>query len=180
MSLTIRHANLDDAHTIAETERAIAQQPFIFCSQPSELTDENVVKTITAFGKEKTGVYLVAECKGQIVGHAFLKLLPLQSLRHVADLNLAVHPGWQKKGIGTKLLEQIMAWAKNGGLEKIILNVRASNSPAISLYKKMGFQEEARLKNQIKVRGHYCDDLIMGLDLRHKEVVSLQVTLQGN
>ncbi len=101
------------------------------------------------------------------MGHAFLEPLQLRSLCHIADLNIAVHLGWQKKGIGTKLLERIIELAKNSEvLEKIQLNVRASNFSAISLYQKMGFTEEGRIKNRVKIKDRYIDDLIMGLDLR--------------
>ncbi len=41
----------------------------------------------------------MAQQENQVVGYAFLELYSLQSLRHVADLNIAVHLGWQKKGI---------------------------------------------------------------------------------
>ncbi len=167
MNITIRHAAISDAHAIADAEREIAKEPGFLCSQPFELTDENVINTISAFLKNKNGVYFVAENKTQIVGHAFLEPLHLQSLRHVADLNIVVHSGWQKKGIGTILLEHLIDWAKNSNaIEKIQLNVRASNIAAISFYKKMGFEEEGRLKNRLKVKDRYIDDIIMGLDLR--------------
>lgn len=164
-SVHIRQATLRDANAIVEAERAIAEEPGFFCSLPSELTIENVINTITAF-KDGNGLYLVAESDGKLVGHAFLEPQHLQSLRHVADLNIAVHLGWQNKGIGTKLLKPIIEWAKKSGtLRKIQLNVRASNFTAISLYKKMGFEEEGRLKNRVKVKDGYVDDIIMGLDL---------------
>lgn len=166
MVITIRYAQLEDAHAIGAAEREIAKVPGFFCSQPSELSDENVLNTISACLRDKKGVYLVAECEDLIVGHAFLETFQLQSLSHIADLNMAVHSGWQMKGIGTKLLERIIDWAKNSDtLEKIQLNVRASNLPAISLYKKMGFVEEGRLKNRIKIKNRYIDDIVMGLDL---------------
>lgn len=167
MNIEIRHAKIEDAHSIAEAERQIAQAPGFFCSSPSELTDENVAKTILSFLKDNTGVYFVAEYKDQLVGHAFLEPYVLKSLSHVADLNIAVHLGWQGKGIGRKLLEQIIEWAKNSPvIEKIELKVRASNTAAILLYKKMGFQEEGRLKNRVKVNGYYMDDILMSLDLK--------------
>ena len=164
--ISIREANIEDAHIIAKAEREIAQQPGLFCSQPSELTDEKVITTLHAFAKEKLGRYLVAEYQGQIVGHAFLESSSLQSLKHIADLNIAVHLGWQNKGVGTKLLDNMIEWAKtHSNLEKIHLNVRATNHIALSLYKKMGFQEEGRLKNRVKVKDGYIDDVIMGLEL---------------
>lgn len=166
MKIAIRQAQIEDAQAIAQAEREIAQEPGYFCSQPSELTDENVVNTILQFRKNKNGVYLVAEYQGLIVGHAFLEPLHLQSLKHVAELNIAVHKGFQKKGIGTQLLEYLIDWAKKSPIiEKIQLNVRASNTHAISLYKKLGFEEEGRLKNQVKVNDRYIDDIIMALYL---------------
>lgn len=167
MNIVIRYARLEDAHIIAEAERQIAQVPGFFCSEPSELSDEKVASTIAAFLKHKKGVYLVAEHEGHLVGHAFLEPYPLQSLSHIADLNMAVHVGSQGKGIGKKLLAAIIDWAKNSStLEKIQLNVRASNTVAIALYKQSGFQEEGRLKNRVKVQNQYIDDIVMGLDLK--------------
>lgn len=177
MTVIIRHAKVEDAHVIAEAEREIAKEPGFFCSQPSELTDENVINTILDFIKDKTGVYLLAEYEGQIVGHAFLESFRLESLRHIADLNIAVHLGWQRKGIGTKLLKHIIGWAKKSSvLEKIQLNVRASNFSAISLYRKMGFREEGRIKNRVKIKDRYIDDVIMGLDLRDQESLEIHDT----
>lgn len=166
--ILIRPAKIEDAGAIVAAERAIAEEPGYFCSHPSELTVENVINTISAF-RSGRGVYLVAESDGKLVGHAFLEPQRLQSLCHVADLHIAVHLGWQKKGIGTKLLKHLIEWAKkSGSILKIQLNVRASNLAAISLYKKMGFEEEGRLKNRVKVKESYIDDIIMGLSLTEK------------
>jgi ribosomal protein S18 acetylase RimI-like enzyme len=170
MTTTIRQAKVEDAPCIAEAEREIAQEPGYFCSQPSELSDQRVKDTISKFLKHKAGIYLVAECEGQVVGHAFLEPLHLKSIYHVAQLTIGVHKGWQEKGIGTKLLEQLIEWARQSEtIEKIELNVRASNTTAIALYKKMGFQEEGRLKNRVKVGDQYIDDIVMALDVRHDQ-----------
>jgi RimJ/RimL family protein N-acetyltransferase len=147
MKISFRQAQMEDAPLIAQAEREIAKEPGYFCSQPFELTDANVEKTIATLLNNERGIYLVGEVEGHMVAHAFLEPLSLQSLRHVAELNLVVHQGWQNQGIGTLLLQHVIEWAKlSQGIEKIELNVRASNARAIALYKKMGFQEEGRLK----------------------------------
>lgn len=44
------------------------------------------------------------------------------------------------------------------------LLVRATNTQAISLYKKMGFVEEGRLTNRVRVsETEFIDDITMGL-----------------
>lgn len=163
MNATIRKAELRDAASIARAEQEIAREPGFFCSQPSELSEQNVKNTI----ESSHGVYFVAECNGCIAAHAFLEILPLQSLKHIAQLNIAVHKGFQTRGIGTQMMERIIEWAKESeSIEKIELNVRASNAQAIALYKKMGFLEEGCLKRRVKTEIGYIDDILMALHVK--------------
>jgi len=163
MNAIIRKAELRDAASIVRAEQEIAQEPGFFCSQPSELSEQNVKNTI----ESSHGVYFVAECNGCIAGHAFLEILPLQSLKHIAQLNIAVHKGFQNRRIGTQLMERIIEWANESeSIEKIELNVRASNAQAIALYKKMGFLEEGCLKRRVKTEIGYIDDILMALHVK--------------
>jgi ribosomal protein S18 acetylase RimI-like enzyme len=168
MKIKIRKALLEDALTIVKAEKEIAKTPGYFCSKPSELDEQYVNRTIKFLNESGKGIYLVAESNGEIVGHVFLESLNLKSICHVAQLSICVHQGWQDKGIGTALMEYLIAWAKqSASIEKIELNVRASNSRAIALYKKMGFMEEGLLKNRIKVNeNHYIDDILMALSVK--------------
>ncbi len=163
MNAIIRKAELGDAASIIRAEQEIAKEPGFFCSQPSELGEQNVKNAI----ESSNGVYFVAEYNGCIAGHAFLEVLPLQSLKHIAQLNIAVHKGFQNRGIGTQLMNRIIEWAKeSGSIEKIELNVRASNAQAIALYKKMGFLEEGCLKRRVKTGSGYIDVILMALHVK--------------
>lgn len=66
-------------------------------------------------------------------------------------------------GIGKRLLEQLLKWAElNPHIEKISLGVFSTNESAIALYKKMGFVEEGRKINEIKLNDkQYIDDVLM-------------------
>lgn len=55
--------------------------------------------------------------------------------------NVAVAPSYRKKGYGEAIVSRAIEIAKEKQLEMILLEVRVSNTPAISLYKKMGFEE---------------------------------------
>lgn len=61
--------------------------------------------------------------------------------------NVAVHPDFRKKGIGEALVNEIIRLGKSLCLEYITLEVRASNTPAKSLYTKCGFEEVGLRKN---------------------------------
>lgn len=94
MKVIIRYAKIEDAPILAQAEREIAKTPGYFCSQPFELTDEQVQKTIALCLQTKKGVFFVAEYDGNIVGHACLEPFSSRSLSHIAELNIAVHEGW--------------------------------------------------------------------------------------
>ena len=55
--------------------------------------------------------------------------------------NVAVSPDYRKRGCGEGLVISMMEHAKKAGAERMFLEVRVSNVPAISLYKKQGFEE---------------------------------------
>lgn len=55
--------------------------------------------------------------------------------------NVAVDPEKRKGGIGSGLMKEFLLHAREKGVERIVLEVRKSNVPAIGLYRKTGFEE---------------------------------------
>lgn len=75
-------------------------------------------------------------CQGKVIGSAF----GIFNGRRAWIYHLAIHPAWQKKGIGTKLLTTVEnALVKTGGI-KIRLWVNYSNLRVIPFYEKHGYQ----------------------------------------
>lgn len=64
---------------------------------------------------------------------------------------IAVHPEWRRRGLGEWTLLHLIGVARAGGAERVTLEVRVSNEPAIQLYEKLGFQMVGRR------RGYYID-----------------------
>lgn len=66
-------------------------------------------------------------------------------------------------GIGKLLIGNLLKWAENNPyIEKICLGVLSTNERAIALYKKLGFVEEGRKINEIKLHDNkYIDDILM-------------------
>lgn len=87
--------------------------------------------------------FYVAAIDEDIVGYAIV--LTEQSLRHWSRkrtahlMNLAVHPSHRNRGIGKELIRTIIADAKKAEVKEIYLEVRASNTTAITFYKRLGF-----------------------------------------
>ena len=75
-------------------------------------------------------LWLVAMNDDTVVGY-----IGSQTVAGETDvMNIAVHPDWRRRGIAQSLIECLVVELKNRGSEALMLEVRASNAPAIALY----------------------------------------------
>jgi ribosomal-protein-alanine N-acetyltransferase len=95
----------------------------------------------------KYAYYLVACIDGRIIGYA--GMWRLFSEAHIT--NIAVHPDFRRRGVGELLLFALMDQARRFGMTSMTLEVRPSNSAALSLYRKHGFVQRG-------VRRRYYSD----------------------
>lgn len=61
----------------------------------------------------------------------------------VRVMNLAVTPAMRRQGIGRELLRRALLIGLDQGANRALLEVRASNAAALSLYERMGFRRIA-------------------------------------
>jgi ribosomal protein S18 acetylase RimI-like enzyme len=76
---------------------------------------------------------------------------------------MGVLPGYRGLGHGRRLAEAAIAAARQAGMERIELEVFASNVTAIRLYEKLGFQHEGVKRRGRKLDGVYDDHVLMAL-----------------
>jgi RimJ/RimL family protein N-acetyltransferase len=83
--------------------------------------------------------------------------------RH-AEVGIALLPEARGQGYGTAALRLIVEFGFTRlNLRRLYLAVIASNTGAIASYRKVGFVEEGRHREHAWVRGHYEDEVTMGL-----------------
>lgn len=88
-------------------------------------------------------MFWVAEVNGEIVGYMGLDTV----LDEGYITNIAVFPEHRNKGVATALLNGAESAGREKELAFITLEVRASNTTAISLYEKLGYKKEGHRKN---------------------------------
>jgi len=101
-----------------------------------------------------------------VVGSIRIARIDHGAHHHVASLTMAVALPWRGQGIGSGLLTEALSWARTSAVEKLMLDVYASNLAAIALYRKFGFSEEGRLRRHAKKPGGYEDEVIMAQWIR--------------
>ena len=77
----------------------------------------------------------VGERDGRILAFGVMTLGPGEAQL----LNLSVVPDARRQGLGRKLLDRFVDDARRAGAEQMFLEVRISNTPAITLYEAAGF-----------------------------------------
>lgn len=164
----LRDARAEDAPALCAAEQAVVRaHDGLFVSEPDELRDGAFAERIASL-TDGSGRYLVVERDAELLAHACLWPMGLRKVSHVLRLEMCVHLGHWRQGHGRVLLEALLTWARaNPRAIKVELLVRATNLPAVALYRGAGFTEEGRLHRRVRLRnGQFVDDLSMALHLR--------------
>jgi len=84
---------------------------------------------------------------------------------HSAELGIAIgDKAFWDQGYGTDTMKLLLEHAFDGlNLHRVHLRVFESNKRAIKVYRRVGFKDEGRLREDHFAKGRYWDTLIMGL-----------------
>lgn len=93
----------------------------------------------------------------QLMGY----FLVMQMVDEAHLLNVAVAQEWQGQGLGRFLLNQSVACSRGLGLESMLLEVRPSNTRALELYERIGFEQIGRRKGYYPAGGQQREDAIV-------------------
>lgn len=153
--MKVRPMQIHDLERIMEIEHASFPSPWSPSAFMSELTENEYAR------------YFCLELHEQVVGYMGLWFILEEG--HIT--NVAIAPDYRGKRLGEILMQTVMERMVKEGMERMTLEVRASNLRAQSLYKRLGFVKAGVRK------GYYSDNqedaLIMWLDLDKKTLESI-------
>lgn len=143
--MRIRKARIEDYNQIIELYKQLydAEKGFdLNLSEIYEVSDKQ--KTIIEKRiKSRKEIFLVAEKENKIIG--LVDGYILDNNHHIEKVgyldHLCVHNNFRKLGIANKLINEFSNRMKKKNVLYLKLNAFEKNIPAISLYKKLGFEE---------------------------------------
>jgi len=103
-----------------------------------------------------------------VVGWCDVGRRDAEGFRHAAELGMGLLAGARRRGLGSQLLERAIDSSRRCGVEKLELQVYASNVAARRLYESFGFMVEGTRVRARKLDGKYDDVVLMGLFLTAK------------
>lgn len=121
--MRLREMNLADMDAVMRIEQRVHAHPWTRGNFTDALNSDYVCK--------------VYEVEGEIVGYFVF----MPAVDEAQLLNISIAAGQQRKGLGRKLLEEIMEMARGMNMRRMLLEVRPSNVAALGLYRKAGFSQ---------------------------------------
>jgi len=147
-------------------------QPLIdfFAGLPAESTqflkhnvcDPDVVRGFLKSDPNSIWAIVAVTADGIIVGDATLHMTQLGWRRHVGEVRVVVATEYHKQGLATQLIRELVNQASLKELRKLKAEILDSQTGARRAFERLGFVEEARLKQHaLSFDGHLHDIVIL-------------------
>lgn len=120
----------EDIPSVAKLEKECFSKPWSEHQLKEELTNP-------------TARFFVLKKDGEVLGYIGAN----NAAGEVYITNIAVFPKYRKRGYGEKLLSHLCFISTEEGADFVTLEVRKSNTNAIKLYEKCGFEKAGERKN---------------------------------
>lgn len=142
MSITIEKAAKTDAAALLEYLKQVGGETenLTFGAEGLSLSVKAEASYLESVQNSKDGIHLVAKENGKIIGDASLERMP-RRMSHRGELGICVLKAYWNKGIGSRLMQGIIDFAKENDYDFVDLEVRSDNLSAIHLYEKYGFKK---------------------------------------
>ena len=161
----IRSAEPEDASPMLQYMKImLGETPFLLRT-PEEFTytPEEEARILAGRREDPRSLMLVAEADGQIIACADVCSHGAKSrVMHRGELGISVRKDYWRQGIGSALMERLLAFAARNGYEQVELTVESKNQRALRLYLKYGFMVYGTRPHGMKYPdGSYDNDYLM-------------------
>ncbi len=164
VTLTLRFLERGDRETMLDFARQLPIHDLLFLRR--DITEPSNVDQWIEDIEDGYYTTIAAVRDDQIVGYTSVATDRLGWTRHVAELRVLISHEMRGKNLGRLLTEQAFALAKQRGVKKMMAQMTTDQEAAVKVFTRMGFQREARLRNQVMDRDGALHDLqIMSLDV---------------
>lgn len=158
----LRHINMNDAKIYFESQLDKESKKG-FMSTPATLAEakKEIREKLLAM-KKRTGETFAIEVGGEYAGYVEIHdLTTKERYKHTAVIGYCIHPKYRGKGITTKAVKLVTAYAfKKYNLKRISGWCRTFNKASARVLEKAGYTLEGIMRKNKFKDGKYLDDMI--------------------
>lgn len=157
--MQIREAVPDDAAAFLDLFERINSETDFMLLEAGELqvAVEAQARQIGETAASGSGVMVLSEIDGNLVGFAFARRYPGRRRAHALYIGIGVLQEWVGRGIGRRLMMAVEQWAGAHAFHRLELMVNVRNDRAIALYESLGFEREGVRRHGFRIAGEYVD-----------------------
>jgi L-amino acid N-acyltransferase YncA len=118
----------------------------------------------------------IAEAAGHILGFQVIEpfVTYTSTMDHVCHFGTYVLADFRGQGIGCKLAEATLAFARAHGYTKSVVYVLAHNEGGLAYYRSLGFEARGTLTGQTRIDGVYYDEVFLELHFAGDPAAKMQ------
>jgi L-amino acid N-acyltransferase YncA len=125
---------------------------------------QNSHKELSKREISKSTLCLVAETGNRIVGVLTCQRGRQNSVNRTATLHLYIDPKSRDRAINKNLVKESIEWARHTGIfNRIQTQIRNGDDLQIEIFRQLGFEVEATLRNTGTFRDTHFDSVVMAL-----------------
>lgn len=165
-TVTLRTVRPEDAPGLTEFFKALPEEDRLYLRD--DVSDPGFTERFLKRIETHASIPLVALDGGKIVGQGNLYRERHGWMSHVAQIRLVVSRPYQRTGLGKQMVHELVKMAMQAGVDKIIALVMDNQAGAKKAFQRIGFVEEALLKDHVKdLHGRKHDLCILSNDVSH-------------
>jgi len=171
VEIQIRQAASEDAPHLRDLRlEALAGHPQAFSSDYESASKEAPTiwgERLERYVKSDDETLQVAVAGNDLVGSTGIFRDPRPKIRHAATIwGVYVKPAWRGRGIGDRLVNACLDWAREHEIIFVRLAVITTNISAIQCYQRCGFSVYGIEPMSLLWEGRYYDELMMGCEIK--------------
>lgn len=154
----LRSPKPEEAQEMLDFLKTCAFETKFLLRYPEEVTEtfEQEALFLEAMNKSEYSLMIVAVIDGEIAGSSHLNIHRRLKVRHRGDIGIAIKKKYWHLGLGTALLQEIIAYARENGCLQLELEFIEGNERAKALYEKMGFTVFGERKHGVIFKDGTC------------------------
>lgn len=139
--------------------------------QGADFDDACLVVAEQVFSEDRVSEDRVSEDGApEVVGFAYWTRRDSATEQPHADIpRVAVSARVRGAGLGRRLVEGLIDYARKVGVEILTLDCRGNNHAAMHVYERLGFEEYGRIPDFVAIDNERWDNVYFSLDLRGPE-----------
>lgn len=160
VELLIRDATEDDAHAV----QSIYAHHVLHGTASYDYEPPSVEETLAKIRRIAAAgwPFLIAELEGRAAGYSYAtQFRDREGYRFTCENSIYVHPDFLGRGVGKKLLQELLARASAYGFRTMVAVIGGAEPASIGVHASCGFAEAGRLRAVGYKQGRWLDNVYM-------------------